>query len=84
MAFTASGLVQVGGGVGSGPKVFVYTSADARATVEGANYFTNYAKYGLKVGDVVIVIYTTGYVVTIHSIASVSGTSATINAAVLA
>jgi hypothetical protein len=71
-------------GVGGGPGIWIYTSADARTTVEGASYFSNAKQMGLKLGDVVIVIYTTGYVTTIHSVASVSGNAATLNAAVLA
>lgn len=84
MSYTASGLRCVIQGVGDGPSIFVYTSADARATVEGASYFASGVTYGMKVGDIVIVVYTTGYVTTIHAVASVSGAAATINAAVLA
>lgn len=71
-------------GVGAGPGLWVYTSADARATVEGAGYFTNATDLGLKLGDVVIVVYTTGYVTTVHAVSAVSAGAATINAAVLA
>jgi hypothetical protein len=71
-------------GVGAGPALWDYTSGDARATVEGASYFSDAKQRGLKVGDTVIVGYTTGYVTTVHKVASVSGNAATINAAVLA
>lgn len=70
--------------IGGGPQVWNYTSADARTTVEGASYFSNAKQIGMRLGDTVIVVYTTGYVTTIHSVASVSGDAATINAAVLA
>lgn len=71
-------------GVGGGPALWVYTSADARTTVEGAGYFTNATDLGLKLGDIVIVVYTTGYATTIHAVSAVSAGAATINAAVLA
>jgi hypothetical protein len=73
-------------GVGGGPALWVYTSADARATVEGAGYFANAATIGLKLGDIVIVVYTTGYATTVHAVSAFNaGTgAATLNAAVLA
>lgn len=84
MAVNYSGLSKVGGGTGSGPEVFVYLSAEARATVEGTDYFASGSDYGMKVGDIVIVVYTTGYVTTIHAVSAVdSDGNATINAAVL-
>lgn len=66
------------------PAIWVYTSADARATVEGSAYFSNAVDLGMKLGDIVIVVYTTGYVTTIHAVSVLSATAATINAAVLA
>ncbi len=86
MAVNYAGLAKVGGGIGSGPSVFVYSSSDARATVEGTDYFALGGKnYGMAVGDIVIVPYTTGYVTTIHAVSAVdSDGNATINAAVLA
>lgn len=85
MAVNYAGLSKVGGGIGSGPSLFVYLSAEARATVEGTDYFALGGKnYGMKVGDVVVVVYTTGYVTTIHAVSAVdSDGNATINAAVL-
>jgi hypothetical protein len=71
-------------GVGGGPALWVYTSGDARTTVEGASYFANAATIGLKLGDIVIVVYTTGYVTTVHAVSAASNGAATINAAVLA
>lgn len=68
----------------AGRAVWSYQSADARATVEGADYFTDAVRDGMKVGDIVFVCYTTGYVTTIHAVSAVGATSATINAAVLA
>lgn len=71
-------------GIGGGPQIWNYTSGDARTTVEGANYFSNAKQLGMRLGDTVVVVYTTGYVTTIHSVSATSGNAATINAAVLA
>jgi hypothetical protein len=84
MSYSASNLKLQIPGMGGGPALWNYTSADARTTVEGASYFSDALQRGLKLGDTVVVVYTTGYVTTIHSVASVSGNAATINAAVLA
>ncbi len=40
---------------GAAPRIWVYASADAIATVYGAGYFTNGAALGMKVGDVMFV-----------------------------
>ena len=84
MAYTTANLNQVAQGPGDSPSVWIYLSPDARATVEGSLFFTNGVAKGMKLGDVVIVIYTTGYLATIHSVSVVGTTACTINAAVLA
>lgn len=45
-------------GVGGQARFWFYKSADPIATVNTANYFTNGADLGLKVGDVMLVIDT--------------------------
>lgn len=84
MSYSNANLSCAKSGVSGGPNIWTYVSGDARATVEGASYFSDGVTFGMKLGDPVIVVYTTGYVTTIHAVASVSGTAATINAAVLA
>lgn len=83
MSYANTGLKLVQTGVSGGPNLWNYTSADARTSVEGAGYFSDGTDFGMKLGDTVIVVYTTGYVTTIHSVSAVSGTACTINAAVL-
>lgn len=56
MAFALSGLYQVGPG-GSGPRLWMYSSADAIADVNTAAYFNN-ASDLLGVRDVIITIDT--------------------------
>lgn len=85
MAYAASGLKLLVPHMGAGPGVWLYNSTDARTTVEGAGYFSDATQRGMKVGDVVIFADSdSGYVTTIHSVASISSGAATINAAVLA
>jgi hypothetical protein len=82
--YSNSGLSCIAQGVSGGPSLYVYSSVDAHGTVEGAGYFSDGVTFGMKVGDIVIVVDSdTSGNTTIHSVASVSGTAATINAAVL-
>ena len=53
MAFSMSGLSQVGPG-GTSPRLWIYSSADAIATVNTEGYFNN-ASSVLSVRDVIIV-----------------------------
>jgi predicted amidophosphoribosyltransferase len=86
MAYTTATLNCVAQGQGDSPSIYVYLSPDARATVEGASFFTDGVAKGMKLGDVVIVIYTTGYLATVHAVSVVTASTGatTINAAVLA
>lgn len=79
---------QAGGG---GFSTWIYNSADAHGTVEGAGYFTNAAQpaanaLGMIVGDVVIVVKNAAtFETTIHQVTAISAAgAATINAATLA
>lgn len=71
-------------GIGSGPSTWVYTDGDIHTDVDATGYFTNGAKLGMKVGDLVFVQNTSGYTTTLHSVSGVSSGAATISAAVLA
>jgi hypothetical protein len=52
MAFARSGLCRIGGS-GTGGSTWQYSSADAKATVAGADYFLS-ANDELDIGDVII------------------------------
>lgn len=70
------------GGVG-GPiaRHFDYTTAaDSDATIVGASYFSDGVSKGMRVGDLVDVIGTTGPKYKRYQVASVSGTAATVAA----
>lgn len=58
MAFALAGLARLGG-QGGQPTLWMYTSTDAIATVDGAGYFNN-ASDRLKVEDVVIIVVSGG------------------------
>ena len=62
---------------GSGGRIWQYTSADAAATVAGANYFSNALQLGMKASDIILVVDTatpllTGWLV--HSVAAAGAT----------
>jgi hypothetical protein len=44
------------GGTNTIPQIWVYSSADPIATVQGAGYFSNGLTLGMKVSDIVFVI----------------------------
>lgn len=84
MAFSAAGLRLIVPGTSSGPGLYVYTSTDAHGTVEATDYFTAMNTYGMRVGDIVIVVDSDAVAVTIHAVTAVDADgNATINAATL-
>lgn len=84
MGYSNAGLRLLIPRIGGGPQIFYYSNTDAHGTVAGASYFSDGVKFGMAVNDVVIVVDTDSATCTIHSVASVSGNAATINAATLA
>jgi hypothetical protein len=58
MAFARSGLYQIGPG-GNGPRMWMYNTADAIATVIAADYFLE-AINELQVNDVIVAVTSTG------------------------
>lgn len=83
MAYVPDNLALTSAPVGGGvvPRFFVYqTAADADATIVGAGYFSDGVTKGLRVGDIVDVVGTTGPKYKRYQVASVSGTAATVAA----
>lgn len=83
MAYVADNLAMVVNPVGGGviPRLFVYqTASDADATIVGAGYFSDGVTKGMRVGDIVDVIATTGPKYKRYQVASVSGAAATVAA----
>lgn len=77
---------KIGGGIGaSGPQIWIYIDGDAHGDVDATDYFTDGRDRGMRVGDIVFVVNTSGYTVTTHAVSVVdSDGNATISAAVLA
>lgn len=46
----------IAGGVGSGPRIWTYSSVDAVTLVRVAGYFTNGYALGMRAGDIVLVL----------------------------
>lgn len=83
MAYVADNLAMVVNPVGGGviPRIFVYqTASDSDATIVGAGYFSDGVTKGMRVGDLVEVIATTGPKYKKYQVASVSGAAATVAA----
>ncbi|TGR84538.1 hypothetical protein EN866_33280 [Mesorhizobium sp. M2D.F.Ca.ET.223.01.1.1] len=82
MAYVADNLsladTQLGG---YQPRYWHYTTAsDSDATIVGAGYFADGVTKGMKVGDIVDVVATTGPKYKRYQCASVSGAAATVAA----
>lgn len=61
----------------TGKSVWLYSSADDDATVNGASYFSNGVSLGMKVGDIVLVVDTATPKGSFCFVTSVSGDAAT-------
>jgi hypothetical protein len=59
---------------------FYTTAADADATIVGASYFSDGVKRGMRVGDMVHVVATTGPKFKQYQVASLTTTAATVAA----
>jgi hypothetical protein len=62
------------GTVGNTRKVWLYSSADAAATVDASGYFTDGYDLGMRDGDLALVYNATGKVWSAHTVV-VSGTT---------
>jgi len=82
MAYTPDTLELVSNGVGAyGFRIFKYTTAsDSDGTIVGASYFSNGVAMGMRAGDLVDVVATTGPKYKRYQVASVSGAAATVAA----
>lgn len=58
----------VDGGIGGAPSLWLYTSADAAATVDASNYFTNGYALGMRDGDLAFVYNSAGKIWTAHTV----------------
>lgn len=62
------------GGIGGSPSFWVYSSADAKATVDASGYFTNGYDLGMRDGDLIFVYDTGNKIWSTHTV-TVSGTT---------
>lgn len=65
----------IAGGMGAAPRLWMYSSADAAATVDGSGYFTDGYRLGMRAGDLVLVYNSTGTIWTAHRIHSASASA---------
>lgn len=81
MAYTASTLRLISSDLeGSAPKKWIYTTTDALATIIAAGYFTDGGLRGMKVGDLVEVVNTTGPKYLLTQVTAISSNAVTIAA----
>ncbi len=63
------------GGIGGSPSIWVYSSADAKATVDASGYFTNGYSLGMRDGDLCLVYDTGNKIWSAHTVLNTSGTT---------
>lgn len=56
------------GGIGGSPSVWIYSSADAKATVDASGYFTNGYDLGMRDGDLCLVYDTANKIWSGHTV----------------
>lgn len=61
--------------VGGSPSVWLYSSADAKATVDGSGYFTNGYALGMRDGDLCFVYDTGNKIWSAHTVLNTSSTT---------
>lgn len=64
--------------IGGGGSLWLYSSADDDATVNGAGYVSNAGALGMAVGDIVLVIDTGTPKGSLHFVASIAAGAATL------
>lgn len=70
--------------IADGPAIWIYKSTDAKATVNGADYFANGSALGMRVGDLMYVFDSATPTRTLHAVSAVTagGAATTVFAAV--
>ena len=64
----------IAGKIGSGQRVWIYSSADAQATVDGSGYFTDGYMLGMRDGDLCLVYDSGNKIWSAHTV-TVAGTT---------
>lgn len=77
---TTNPPVLISTGTGLSPQMWLYTTADAVATVRAANYVTNAKDLGMRVGDVFVNIDTATPLVSLSRVSAVATTGSTMTA----
>lgn len=82
MAYSTSSppVLKSHGPITAAPQTWSYTSADAKATVAAANYFTNALALGMRPGDIVEAVVTGTFTISLHRVTAVSSSGATLSA----
>lgn len=68
----------IGGALTAGNQIWIYSSADDDATVNGAGYISNAGDLGMRVGDFVYVWDATTPKGSIHYVSAISSGAATL------
>lgn len=84
MAYSTSNQPRlIASSVGSGPRMWLYSSTDAAATADGSGYFTDGYTLGMRDGDLAFVYDTGTKIWTMHTVTASSTTIDLANGAIV-
>jgi hypothetical protein len=80
MSYSKNNLTQLGGFVGSGPRIWLYYEASlAAADLDAANYISDGGKLGMAVDDLVLHCNVATGIWSGHSVVSVNATTGAVD-----
>lgn len=80
MSYSQDGLMLVAGGIGSNPRIWIYTEASlAASALDLAGYISNGGKLGMKVNDLVLGINQATGIWSGHNVVTVNATTGAVD-----
>lgn len=80
MTYSSDNLFLIAGGVGRGPRIWVYYEASlAASALDAANYISDGGKHGMAVGDLVLGLNVATGIWSGHSVVTVNATTGAVD-----
>lgn len=80
MAYSADNLYLIGGGVGRGPRVWIYSESSlAASALDASGYISNGGLLGMAVNDLVLGMNTSTGIWSGHSVVTVNATTGAVD-----
>ncbi len=80
MSYSKNNLLLLGGGVGTGPRVWIYSEASlAASALDASGYISDGGKNGMAVGDLVLGLNVATGIWSGHSVVTVSSSTGAVD-----